>query len=659
MTRGTIDVETYSEIDLAKAGSLVYATHPSTDCLCVSIFYEDETIRTWKPGDEPLPLPDELTAWNAEFDRAIYNHVLVPKYGWPRVDHQRWSCTMVRSYAINMPGKLDLAAHLWGGPPKDSRGHALMMQLCKPQKPVKASDDPKRLHTPDRLQRLYAYCEQDVRAEAFIDEVMPPLSPAFKRLQAVDRRMNGVGVAVDTELIDAMIEARDAWVEDCKTEFTEITGCESNRGRLFKLWLAGEGITNDEGGPRQGKGEFTADVVRDLRKTDLPAHVDRALFLHQELSKTSLAKLDSMRYATGGDGRLRGMFQLFGAHQTRRYAGRRVQLQNLYKGIFGSDEEVEAAITLVKQGQAHELLTEGQPSVSVVIASLLRACLVAGPGCLLVDRDYSNVEGRIAAWLTGQEWKLEAFRAFDRGEGEDLYLLTYARVYGLDSVENLTKKERNLGKVLDLGGQFGGGKGAYANAHTMYGFEATEDECEAMKVRWREAHPAYVQYWRTLIDAAKATVKTRKTTCAGKLHWEWHDEVGPKGALAMRLPSGNRLWYHQAHIYKGKYGDAIAFWGMNQETHQWSLQSLWHGLAIENACQAISFELMVDALVKCDNQGLPPVLTVHDEIAVEVPADRAQLAYEQMGQIMLDAPAWAEGLPLSSGGWIGPRFKKD
>lgn len=652
---GLIDVETYSAADI-KLGAHYYATHPTTEVLCVGL---GDVV--WVPG-EPIPdVPEQLYAWNAEFDRLIYDHILVPRHGWPRRNTNAWDCLMVRAYAANLPGQLDKAAEVLGTTRKDHTGGLLMRQLCKPAPPIKASNDPKRKHTPENLHRLKMYCEVDLAAEAQIAEMLPPLPPQIVELQRVDRRMNGHGVHVDMQLVRAMQSVNERWTRKTLAQFKALTGLDSNRGKGFPEWLEAQGVTHADGSGLIRKNGFDKAAVLDLlEREDLPKAAVKALKLHRELSKTSLAKLNTIVAGVGQDNRLRGMFQLLGAHQTWRYAARRVQLQNLPRGIL-KPTEIETAIGLALDGDITTLsaMAGGRGGLTEVLSSLLRACFTATPGCMLVDADYSNVEGRLVAWLAGEQWKLRAFTEYDRGAGPDLYLLAYAKAFNVP-VADVDKDGRTLGKVMELAGGYAGGAGAFANAAGIYRLTLPDEELLRLRDAWRAANPNVVALWKLLETAAIACVRKRTTFRAGKLKFrpslQW-----PK-AVEMVLPSGRCLTYHDARITHGEYGPQFTFMGESTEDNgprKWMQQTSYGGRFLENACQAISFDLMADALVRIERKGFNPVMTVHDELALDVPASRADLALQAMTSIMRDPPAWAEGLPLSAGGWIGYRFRKD
>ena len=641
-----IDIETYATIGIDQ-GSHVYATHPDTEVLCVVI---DDLL--WRPGD-PIPdVPSTLSAWNAEFDRLIYDHILVPRYGWPRV--YDWDCLMVRAYAANLPGSLEKCGEALGVPmKKDRKGHALMLSLCKPAAPIKSNSDPKRKHTPANLQRLYMYCMVDVAASRAIAELLPPLSPVAKTLQRVDRRMNGHGMLLDMELARAIDDCYQSWRAETEAAFAEVTGLESNRGRAFLQWLESRGVRHEDGRDLIGQGGFNAHAVSQLIKALPEDSSERAaLVMHAQLQKTSLAKVQQIIGLPSRDHRMRGLYQLFGAHQTCRYAGRRLQPQNLPRGSLKPDQ-VEEAIHFAHQRDVHCLASLGE--VPSVLTSLLRSCIIASPGCMLVDADYSNVEGRIAAWLAGEKWKIRAFEEFDAGRGHDLYNLCYSRVFNTP-IEKVTRSNRVVGKVLDLACGYAGGLGAISAWCDIYGLDM--DEATKLRSRdlWREAHPAIVQLWHDLNQAFRfctvrgVTKKVGLVTFRRSLLWD--------RALEIVLPSGRCLTYHKPFARKGEMG----FWGESTDgggPRQWMERRIFGGLILENLAQAISFDLMADAMVRLHARGYVPVMTTHDEIALEVPESRAEVALDEMRAIMGNPPAWAAGLPLAAGGWVGPRFRKD
>jgi DNA polymerase len=272
--------------------------------------------------------------------------------------------------------------------------------------------------------------------------------------------------------------------------------------------------------------------------------------------------------------------------------------------------------------------------------------------------DYSNIEGRVNAWLAGEQWKVDAFRAFDRGDGPDLYLKTYAESFGVP-IDRVDDAQRQVGKVQELALGFQGGVKAFQSMGAIYGVIVDDAEAERLRDLWRGAHPAIKQLWYDLDDAAKRTVASGElsTVAGGRIRF-----VMKGGCLWMILPSGRPLCYPEPSIRMkrtpwGEDRPAVRFMGVDSRTRRWCVQWLYGGLLCENAVQAIARDVMANAMQPLEQAGYPIILTVHDEVVCEVP--RGFGSVNEMSETMCRLPAWAAGLPVAAAGWRGERYRKD
>jgi len=675
-----IDFETCSAIDLKACGLDVYSKHPSTDVWCMAWTLDGGPVNLWKMG-EPFPFVEEdyaqlrggvVVAHNAPFELAIWNQIMAPRYGWPELKPEQVQCTMAMSYAMALPGSLENASAAVGiEERKDQAGRRVMMQLSKPRE-VKPDGTIIWWDDPAKLDKLYAYCRQDVEVERQLHRRLLALSNSEAALWQLDYRINQRGIFIDRHAVQSAIKMVQAEQARLNGEMHRVTGgAVSTCSAVGQLgdWIRYRGV--------EMPGVAKADVLDALSGGDLPEDVRDALHLRREAAKSSTAKLKGMLDRAGPDGRVRGMFQYHGA-STGRWAGRGIQLHNLPRPNL-EQPSIEDAIDHI--GDAEYLnLMHGSPLD--VVSSCLRGFITAAPGHDLIAADFANIEGRVLAWLAGEEWKLQAFRDFDAGIGADIYLLTYAKSFGLD-VKTLSKKSpvRQVGKVEELAFGFGGGVGAWRTMEKAYRPPAmTDNEVNDIKNRWRDAHPAIADYddgyWAKLDEAAiSAVLNGGQVFEAGAAGRRIRFKV--KGSfLWCQLPSGRLLCYPYPRVVEtttpwGKVKDTLTFRteliGEARKKAKiiddplnggnWFRVSTYGGSLSENVTQAVARDLLAEGMVRIDPKW-PVVMHVHDEIVVEINENATHATPMIVENEMKKVPKWATGLPIAVEGWRGRRYRK-
>jgi DNA polymerase bacteriophage-type len=656
----SIDFETASTVDLRKTGAHAYARHPDTQILCMSYAFEGEPVLRWKPG-EPFParIADHVArrypvhGWNVGFEWLIWNHVLlrssyVPPRGIvaptiPPLELDQLRDTMARAAYWGLPLSLDQAGPAAGiSLVKDKDGHKLMMRMNKPRGYDKATGAPIWWHETDpaKLDRLQDYCDQDVRVEAAIAAILPPLPDTEQEFWEIDQRINAHGVALDTLLIEKLKALASDAKLDANSYLEILTGGEVKTTTDVKGLLAfvkSIGYPHDDLGKETIKRRLADDDLSDLEREVLEVRADAA--------KTSTAKLDAMLRAAWDDGdgpRVRGMLQFYGAFRTGRWAGRLVQLQNLPRGTV---KKIDEAITAVEAGMPADLLEAFFGPILGLVSSAIRGCLVASPGHELVVADFSQIEARVVAWLAEQQDILDVFES-----GEDVYVYT-ARLNG--------STDRQLGKVLVLACGFGMSGKKFRDTAATYGLKLTEEQAEKAVKKWRRANSKIVQFWWDCDNAAKNVIanaaKGNSTTV----------KVGPvefgmwQGHLLIRLPSGRKLVYRDAELRTDQTGrPGITYMGVDQYTRQWKRIRTYGGKIVENITQAVARDIMADATREAVMTGIPVELLVHDEMVAEAPIGQGASDLALLLQIMRTRPTWAPGLPVDAAGWHGPRYKK-
>lgn len=650
----SIDCETRSTVDLLKAGVYPYAESPHTDVWVVCWALDDGPIETWYPGD-PLPQPlvdhiqsdGKLRAWNASFERQIFSHILAIRHDWPGIFAEQWWCTAAQGAAMALPRKLENAAAAIRCPQqKDKEGHALMMRMCRPRR-IEEDGTIVWWFTDDRAkqQRLAQYCAQDVRTERAMAKMLRPLSTTERQSYLLDQRINDRGIHLDLQLVHAAKNLVEPATRQLNNRLKQLTrGCVGKATQTGKLvdWLNSQAVDTNSVGKKS--------VAKLLSLDELAAKVREVLEIRKETAKASTAKLASMLKVVCADGRMRGLLLWHGAG-TGRWAGKLVQTQNFPRGKPGA----ELAIPFILDGDM-DILEALFGAVLEIISANLRACMTAAPRHDLVVADYSNIEGRMTAFLAGEAWKLQAFRDFDAGTGPDLYRLAYSRSFGVP-IEDVDDELRQVGKVQELALGFQGGINALLNMAAQYSVDLSGTDPKRIVAGWRNAHPATQSFWYRLEAAAMYACRHPGVVAqARSIRF-----VKKGGFLWMILPSGRPLAYADPVVMPwpkpwGEITDSVVFWTTDSLTKQWVRQAGYGGLWCENAVQAAARDILVNAMPALEAAGYPIVMTSHDEPVCEVLEGYGSV--EEVCEIMCRPVSWAEGLPLSAKGWRGKRYKK-
>jgi len=637
-----IDFETSSLCDLKSCGAYIYAKHPSTSILCIS-FRDQISEEIWVPG-KPLPqwVQDALAserpihAFNAAFERLIWQHVGIPKYGFPKLELERWHCTMAQVSLLGMPKSLEKAAMFLGLPvQKDKTGSRAMTALSRPDK--KTGKIPQG--TPEVLKALYDYCSQDTLVEQQLDAALPPMSDDERAVWLLDQRINDLGVPVDRDLA---VASQSLWEDYSKTldeEMVKLTGCSGTQVMGLKKWLS------DQLGEPVPSLDKPA-IAKLLARPYLAPDVRRVIVLRQELGSAGLKKFAKFISAsTADDQRVRGTLRYHGA-ATGRWSGYLLQPQNLPRPTINYSS-VATAVSLVKAKDA-ESIAMLFGSVSDTISSLCRAAIASDK--MLMAIDYAAIEARMVAWLAGQENLLWAFR--DRS---DPYVQMASAIYNLPA-EKITKDQRFFGKtcVLGCGYQMGALK-FRASVEQMTGQKITETFAERCVKAYREVNDQIVDLWYTLDRGVKRCLNlqqpirlTDNLSCRVDLNPDGNTEW-----LYIRLPSGRDLAYYKPYLSPGKFGEQITYTSVDGQTGNPMKSKLYGGAILENVSQALSRDVMVDAMLRLDSVGHKIVLTVHDEIVLEGVVDLQSIEH-----MMRIPPPWADGLPLEVEGQVLPRYWK-
>lgn len=669
----SVDIETFSPVDIKRAGGYRYAEEAEVMLFGYSIDHgpaECVDLMT-----ECYYIPEELvvalfdpavlkSAHNAAFERAVLGHhfrkllesreAAYSKNTWGLIEKtgghlpiEQWQCTQIMCARAAYPLDLDSASKALGtADKKDARGKALIRLFTVPCKPTKTNGMRERNlpeHFPQEWLEFIEYCKQDVKTEQAIANALswnktPEIENTYWH---ENEKMNEAGIRVDMELIEGAIHIDQKFRERLLEEAAELTGLENPNSRNQMLeWL------NKQDEDLEAE-TLTKESVKDMLAEASDETVIRVLELRQELSKSSIKKYSAMAASVGHEGRIRGTVQFGGATRTFRNSGRIVQPQNL-KRISMSEGDLLLARNLVKQkdGDMIELLFESVPSV---LSELVRTAICARPGHRLLVADYSSIEARFAAWVAGEDWALDVFASHGK-----IYEATASRMFGVE-LSKITKDSplRQQGKVASLALQYQGGE----NALTSMDYNkqiADEDKPKLVKL-WRKANPNIVKMWYELDRAALASVEN-----PGAVY-----KVGGKGlafctkknVLLLRLPSGRLLHYPKPFLTVNRFGNqSIGFYGTDQKTRKWGKTETYGGKLFENICQAGSRDILMNGQHTAICFGYHPILNVHDEIVTEERYGFGSV--EELSSLMCIKPEWAPDMPLKAEGFESEFYKK-
>ena len=645
----SIDLETYSDVDLPNCGVYRYVEGDFHILLFAYAFDDEETKCVDMACGEQLPaeVVDAIhneniikSAWNAQFER-----ICLSKYFGTQLSPDSWQCTMVWAASLSLPLKLATAAQaLKTAQQKDAVGERLIRYFSIPCKPTKSNGGRTRNlpeHAPDDWKLFKSYCIQDVETERDICRRLEkfPLMPQEWDFYHMDQRINDRGILIDTELVQQAIICNMAMSEEMTKRAYALTGLENpNSVSQLKSWLEDRGIEVDSLGKKN-----VASLITDLDKHSADGEALDMMKLRLQMAKSSVKKYQAAERYICTDGRAHGLFQFSGANRTQRWAGRGIQLQNLPQNHIATLDE---ARDLVKLGcfDMIEVLYGNTPDI---LSQLIRTMLIPKSGCEFIVADFSAIEARVLAWLAGEQWRLDAFKA-----GQDIYCASASQMFGVPVVKHGINGElRQKGKVAELACGYGGGAGALISMGAL-DMGLKEDELPDIISSWRDANPEIVKFWYAVEKAAIETVKDHNDRSVGRIGFQFSANT-----LWIVLPSGRRLAYIKPKLQPNRFGRmALTFEGLGAN-NKWVRGETYSGKLTENITQATARDLLAEAMRRMERAGLDIVGHVHDEVILEVP--KGQYTVDDVCSIMNQNPKWAEDLPLSSAGYTGAWYYKD
>ena len=642
----SIDLETFSDVDLAKCGVYKYAESPAFEILLfgVSVNGGDVVVYDLAQGEK---IPEEILAaltdrsvikwaFNATFERVCLSKYLGLPVG-EYLDPQSWRCSMIWSAYMGLPLSLAGAGTVLGLPEqKLKEGKELIKYFCVPCAPTKTNGGRTRnlpTHDMAKWAQFKAYNKRDVEVEMSIQDKLRkfPVPDFVWEEYRLDQQINDRGIALDMAVVENAIAFDDNSRGKLSAKMQSLTSLENpNSVQQMKQWLAENGLEVDSLGKKE--------VVAILKTAPQP--LTEVLSLRQQLAKSSVKKYQAMKNAVCSDGRAHGMFQFYGANRSGRWAGRLIQLQNLPQNHIS---DLEQARELVKSGN-HAAMEMLYDNVHDTLSQLIRTAFVPKAGMKFIVSDFSAIEARVLSWLAGEDWRLDVFK-----NGGDIYCASASQMFRVPVEKHgVNGHLRQKGKIAELALGYGGSVGAL-KAMGALEMGLSKDELQPLVDMWRNSNPNIVQFWWEVDRCVKQTVKERIPTETHGIRFSCQS-----GMLFITLPSGRRLSYVKPRIGENKFGgESVTYEGVGG-AKKWERIESYGPKFVENIVQAISRDILCCAMQTLSDYRICG--HVHDELIIECPLDtNVSEICEKMGR----TPPWAEGLSLRAEGYECGFYKKD
>ena len=656
----SIDVETFSDVDLKKCGVYKYAESPNFEVLLfgVSVNGGEVTVYDLASGDTVLEeiiraLSDDSVikwAYNASFERVCLSVWLRRNY--PQhfssysiegdtvrnyLDPSSWRCSLVWGAYMGLPLSLEgIGKVLKLENQKMAEGKALIRYFCVPCKPTKANGGRTRNlpeHDPVKWSTFIAYNKRDVETEMAIQQKLSkfPVPNFLWAEYHLDQEINDRGIQLDMVLVEQAIAIDERSREELSAKMRQLTALENpNSVHQMKEWLTKHGLEVDS---------LDKKAVKELLKT-APPELAEVLELRRQLAKSSVKKYQAMQNAVCADGRARGMFQFYGANRSGRWAGRLIQLQNLPQNHMA---HLEDARSLVRSGD-YAMLSALYDSVPEVLSELIRTAFVPREGYKFIVSDFSAIEARVLSFLAGESWRLKVF-----AENGDIYCASASAMFHVPVEKHGQNAHlRQKGKIAELALGYGGSVGALKSMGALE-MGLAEEELQPLVDAWRTSNPNIVQLWWDVDNAVKTTVRQRLDTETHGIRFRYRS-----GMLFIVLPSGRQLCYVKPKMGTNKFGgDSVTYEGVGS-TKKWERIESYGPKFVENIVQAVSRDILMYAMRTLSHCFI--VGHVHDELIIECSVDVSLDAIcEQMGR----TPPWIKGLNLRADGYETMFYKKD
>lgn len=642
----SIDIETFSDVQLPKTGVYRYCESPNFEILLFAYSADNGPVQVVDlacgekiPEDVIAALEDDTVikwAFNASFERICLSRFL----GYPSGDYlspESWRCSMIWAATIGLPLSLEGVGTVLGlEKQKLTEGKDLIKYFCQPCAATKSNGGRNRnrpFHAPDKWEAFKRYNIRDVETEMGIQQKLYkfPVPDSVWEEYHIDQEINDRGVRLDMVLVHQAIDMDSRSRGELTAAMKDITNLENpNSIQQMKQWLSENGIETDS---------LDKKAVAELLK-DAPEKLANVLTLRQQLAKSSVRKYQAMEKTVCEDGRARGMFQFYGANRTGRFSGRNIQLQNLPQNHL---PDLAEARGLVRSGdfEGVELLYEDVPDT---LSQLIRTAFIPRDTTQFLVADFSAIEARVIAWFAGEEWRQNVF-----ANGGDIYCASASQMFKVPVEKHgINGHLRQKGKIAELALGYGGSVGAL-KAMGAIEMGLSEDELPALVDAWRQSNPHIVEFWWAVDRAVMEAVKYKHTTTKYGLKFSCRS-----GMLFITLPSGRNLAYVKPKIGTNKFGGSCITYEGVGSTKKWERLDSYGPKFVENIVQATARDILCYAMKTLQHCSI--VMHIHDELVIEAdPRMSLDAVCKQMGR----TPPWAKGLLLRADGYATPFYKKD
>lgn len=642
----SIDIETYSSVDLSKSGTYRYVESDDFEILLFGFSVNGSDVQVVDLANGEMIPPAILSmltddnvikyAFNASFERICLSKFL----GYPTgiyLNPASWRCTMVASAYLGLPLSLQgVGTVLSLDKQKLSEGKDLIKYFCVPCTPTKSNGGRTRnlpMHDSKKWSEFKKYNLRDVETEMEIKEKLKnfPVPKTVWDEYYIDQVINDRGVLLDIELVDCAIKIDTLSRDKLISLMKELTSIDNpNSVMQLKEWLLQNNVETDD---------LSKKTVEKLKEVNDNSVVGEVLSLRQQLSKSSLKKYQAMKNVVCSDGRARGMFQFYGANRTGRWAGRLIQVQNLPRNYLDDLVEVRDLIKSFNI-KALNMLYDNIPDI---LSQLIRTAFIPKEGYKFIVSDFSSIEARVLAWYADEAWRIAAFK-----RGEDIYCASASQMFGVPVVKSgVNSHLRQKGKIAELALGYGGSVGAL-KAMGAIEMGLTEDELEPLVRIWRMSNPSIVQFWWDIDRIVINVVRNKTFDEAYGLRFEYRS-----GILQITLPSGRMLSYIKPKIELNQFGsECVSYEGIGQ-SKKWERIQSYGPKFVENIVQATARDILAFALLNLKRYEV--VMHIHDEVVIEVKDEDL----ESINKLMRITPSWAKGLILDADGFITEFYRKD
>ena len=635
-----IDIETFSDVSI-EYGVQAYCNSPNFDILLFGFAVGNSPVQIVDLTTEELPQWIVSALTDKNYIKCAFNVAFefncISRYLNLDLDITQWSDTMVQALENGLPSSLEKCAEVLGlEHQKDKRGKALIKKFSIPDKKGNRLYPKSDLVSKADWEIFKLYCKQDVEVERAIRKAIPLILRREFDLWCIDQNINNRGVRLDTNFCKNAISIYDKYSKDCLERMRTLTKLDNPKSpKQLIEWLYSKNINTKS---------LDKSTVKDLLATDIPKDVKEVLQLRQEISKTSIKKYYTMLESVSKGDRIRGILQFYGANRTGRWAGRIIQPQNLPQNHI---TDLDFSRSLVANGDYDSFYQ--CYDVAQTLSELIRTALIPSDGCRFIVSDFSAIEARVIAWVSGEQWRLEVFK----NDG-DIYCASASEMFKVPVVKHgINGHLRQKGKIAELALGYGGSVGALTSMGALK-MGIAEEELQPLVEQWRESNLHITKLWKDVENATIRVIKGGRAETINGLITIFRDLDN----LYIRLPNERRLTYRNPTLVTNKFGkSAIGYMGVNQTTKKWEIIETFGGKLVENIIQAIARDCLAENIIKLESMGFKIVFHVHDEVIIDCPIGKSSA--EEVAKIMGEPISWAKGLPLKADAYECNYYKKD